>query len=64
MQVSAPQLAKKVKELRDLQKKYFKTRDITLLQSCKKTEKEVDEMVESVLRYQAQPADLFGSKIG
>lgn len=62
MQVTASQLAKKVKELRDNQKKYFKTRDIMVLQECKKVEKEVDMLVESVLAFQHPvTGNLFGN---
>lgn len=65
MLITAHQLATKTKELRDLQKKYFKTRDVVVLQKCKYVEKEVDTMVDSVMNFQ-QPVtgNLFESKIG
>jgi hypothetical protein len=51
MPITAAQLAKSVKDLRDVQKLYFKSRDVIVLQKAKHLEKEVDLMVESVLSY-------------
>jgi hypothetical protein len=52
MLVTAHQLAAQVKLLRDMQKLYFKNKDIVILQRCKFHEKELDKMVESILENQ------------
>jgi hypothetical protein len=52
MLITAHQLATKVKELREEQKKYFKTKDPVILIKCKQLEKQVDTVVESVLSFQ------------
>lgn len=50
--ITANELAKKTKELRDAQKIFFKTKDWRALEKCKKIEKEVDTMVDAVLAFQ------------
>lgn len=63
MLITANQLAKKVKEMRDLQKSYFKDKKQSTLYSAKFTEKEVDAMIDSILKYQpARSGDLFEQK--
>jgi len=50
--ITAPELATAVKELRDLQTEYFKTKDWKVLGRCKTQEKKVDSMVNNVLNAQ------------
>jgi len=60
MPITAYQLAKQVQTTRAMQKEYFKKRDVTLLAVCKKAEKDLDTMIESVINYQApQMGNLF-----
>lgn len=42
-------LAKEVKQMRDLQKEYFKNRDKIVLQTSKQKERLVDNMVEQII---------------
>lgn len=54
--MTVQELAKLVKEARDLQRTYFRTRTQTALEASKKAEKALDHAVADVL----EPATLFG----
>ena len=47
----------KVVEMRELQKKYFRTRDKVILSLAKSTEREIDEEIERTKNILAQKGD-------
>ena len=51
--MNAKELAKKVQEMRSLQRKYFATQKKTILGESKSKEKEIDVLIEKIL---AEPA--------
>ena len=50
---------KTVKELREKQTKYFRTRSPFLLTDCKNLEKKVDTMIEQIEARAGQQANMF-----
>lgn len=56
--ISGKELAATVKDMRDLQKDYFKTRDPIVLQKCKAIESKVDNMVKAVLNHEPEEKQL------
>jgi hypothetical protein len=57
--ITAIELAKKVSEMRETQKKYFKTRDVHTLEKSKRLEKQVDKMTCTVFTHNPVPGSLF-----
>jgi len=46
--ITLEEFAKKVKQMRHYQKRYFATRDKTIMQESKKLETEVDAMINNI----------------
>ena len=49
--INAKDLAAKVKEMRDTQKEFFKTKQFPALDKARRLEREVDGMIDTVLAY-------------
>ncbi|SDC53592.1 hypothetical protein [Williamwhitmania taraxaci] len=61
--ITAHELAAKVDEMLNEQQKYFKTKDILQLQKCKRVEKEVRTMVQTIKSFQhPQTLNLFDNE--
>lgn len=61
--ITPAEFARLVRDMRDAQKEYFRTRDIGVLQRSKRLERRVDDVVEDLATSdQAEQGRLFGGK--